>query len=156
MPVIAGKWVKLNINDTLVKCQLDLSLNFTNNTSTEDPCKPEDPGLGATNNEYTIDSTDWTIDFSGKQMADELAMAGFDQTDLLDLILNGDSTMDIEISTVRNSTRYPYPVYITYTGTVLLTEASLNWPATGSATYDASFQGNSNLVQAVTAVTPTP
>lgn len=155
--VIAGKWIKLKINGEFVQCQLDLSLNITNNTSTEDPCKPEDPSLGASNNFYTIDSRDWTVDFNGKQMSAELAMNGVNQADLVRLVLTGDSQMDVIIGgEPASTTNYPYDTFQEYSGTVLLTELALTWPATGSSTYDASFQGNSDLVFVETPVSTTP
>lgn len=157
MPALAAKWMKLKFDDVEALCQLDLSLTITNNTSTEDPCKPADPGLGAGNNVYTVDSKDWSVSFNGRQMINELAMAGVTQSTIAKSMLTGTSTAEITIGTdPETTTNYPYPIVVEYSGDILITELTLNWPATGSSTYDATFQGNSDLQYTEAAYTPTP
>ncbi len=136
---ISARNVQIQLNGDYVPCQLDLTLNITQNTSTEDPCKPDPANIdaGASFNTYSVDSKDWSVTFSARQFADELAL---NNIELSELIINGDGRLAMIINTVQGA-NWSHPLIFEYAGEVIITSLDLNAPATGSATYDVTLQG---------------
>ena len=151
---LSAKNVQIQLNGDYVPCQLDLTLNITQNTSSEDPCKPSPENIdqGATFNEYSIDSKDWSVTFSARQFADELAL---NNIELSELVINGDGKLAMIINTIEG-TNYPHPLLFEYAGEVIITSLDLNYPATGSANYDVTLQGAGDLTFTKTEVPVTP
>lgn len=151
---ISAKNVQIQSEGRYFACQLDLTLNITQNTSTEDPCKPDPTNIdqGATFNVYTVDSKDWSVTFSARQFADELKL---NQIELSELVINGDGRLPIIVNTI-DSVNYPHPMLFEYAGEVIITSLDLNYPATGSATYDVTLQGGGDLTFTKTPAPVTP
>lgn len=152
MAHLQGNQVQVRTAEGWFACQLDATVNYTANTTADDPCKP-DPNEGSdgapTFNTYTVDSKDWSVTLSAKAFADELAM---NNIELNDIAFNGDGTLDIIVSSVQNNT-YNHPLLLEWAGNVIITDLTNNFPATGAATYDVTLQGNGDATFTKTPVT---
>lgn len=152
MAHLQGNQVQVRTAEGWFACQLDATVNYTANTTADDPCKP-DPAEGADGsprfNTYTIDSKDATVTLSAKAFADELAM---NNINLNEIAFNGDGMLDIIVSSVQNNT-YNHPLLLEWAGTVIISDLANNFPATGAATYDTTLQVTGDMTFTTTPLT---
>lgn len=150
---VPGKIIGVRVGGVWLNCQTDATLNLTVNVSEEDPCKPDGDALTTENSipwvERTADSRDWSIDFSAKLMRDSLASAN-DPADIAGLIIDGTVNAEVEFATADNQTYSDYD--FVYSGSGIITNFTLNAPASGAATQDATVTGNGPLTRAVVPV----
>lgn len=141
MGVLQGKLLAVKVNDTVIDCQTDATLNITVETEESDPCKPV---AGETSNDAswsdpTEGAKSWTLDFSAKSFAQS---TGFNQGDLIDLLVNGTAIVEVQFATTQTS---DYAVENSelqvFSGTGILNNFNLNAPAVGESTYDATVTG---------------
>jgi hypothetical protein len=144
---IPGNIIGVQIGSTWLACQADASLNIVANTSEDALCKVLDGGEGAGQapwKTFTVDSREWNISVSAALLKDSLAAANYGQN-LAKLIIDGD--MEIANVLFRTATDQEFADYdMIYSGAAILTNFTVNAPATGANTTDATFQGNGALV----------
>lgn len=148
---IPGKLIGVRIGGTWLNCQVDSTLNLTVNVTEDDPCKPSPDDLASGDVpwiERTADTRDWSIDVSQKLLKDSLAAAN---PDLGELIIEGNIDVEVEFMTLPGQTTSNYD--FVYSGSGILTNFTLNAPAVGAATTDATISGNGALTYTKVPVT---
>lgn len=141
MGVLQGKLLAVSVGGTVIDCQTDATLNITVETEESDPCKPTagEASNDASWSDPTEGAKSWTLDFSAKSFAQS---TGFNQADLIELLVNGSSIVEVQFATTQtsdfgeenNETQV-------FSGTGILNNFSLNAPAVGESTYDATVTG---------------
>jgi hypothetical protein len=147
---LPGKLLKVTVNGLVLRCQTDATLTLTANLTEDDACKPEndDADAGASWITRTVDSKDWTISFSAKAFADNIAGSNID---LVPLWINGDLSVEVQFLTNPSQTTYPYGFVIEGSG--IMNSLTFNAPVAGSATYDTEISGNGPLTYTPVPVT---
>ena len=152
---VPGSILGIRIGGQWLECQTDATLNITVNVSEEDPCKPDGDSVSPNNEipwvERTADSRDWSVDFSSTLMRDSLNTAN-NPSNVAKLIIDGDVYVEaFEFATANNQARMDSDMV--YSGSGILTNFTLNGPATGSATMDSTISGNGPLTYSYVPVT---
>lgn len=139
MGVIQGKLLAVSVDGTVIDCQTDATLNIAVETEETDPCKPVagSASNSASWSDPTESSRNWSIDFSAKSFADS---TGFNNADLIDLLVNGSAIVDVIFSTTETSD-YDHDEVQVFSGEGILSNFSLSAPSTGESTYDATITG---------------
>lgn len=151
---IPGNVIGVQIGSTWLQCQADASLNIVVNTSEDALCKKLD-GTGDTGTApwktFNIDSREWDISVSGSLLRDSLASSN-DPVNLAKLIIDGDMAItNVLFRTAQDQTASDFDMV--YSGPAILTNFTLNGPASGANTTSASFKGNGDLTYTYTPVT---
>lgn len=151
MATVQGKIWQVKINDTVIRCQTDATLNLVTNTSEVEACKPigGDEGDVSWVN-YNVDSQGWDISFSGQAFADSVQM---NQADLIDLFIDGDVMAEVDFYTNTSVKGFDGTQIITYSGQGIMTGITLNGPTTGASTYDVTIQGTGAITSTRTPIT---
>lgn len=141
MGVLQGKLLAVSANGTVIDCQTDATLNIAVATEESDPCKPV--AGEASNDASWADPTEgaksWTLDFSAKSFAKS---TGFNQADLIDLLVNGSSIVEVQFATTETlDFDLENDEIQVFSGTGILNNFNLNAPAVGESTYDATVTG---------------
>lgn len=148
---VPGNIIGVRAQGIYLPCQVDATLNLTANVTEDDACKP-DPDDEASGDipwvTRTIDSRDWSIDFSQKLLRTSLALAN---PDFGQLFVDGDLEIDVEFMTMPGQTKSNYDFL--YAGSGILTGFTVNAPVTGAATTDATISGNGPLTYTKVPVT---
>lgn len=141
MAEISGKLLRVKFKDKYLKCQLDATLNMVINSSEDDPCKPDGDTVEGVNEwvQRTVDSQDWNITVNARAFLDEVGTQ-LDQNDLLEMIVDGDLFGDAEFLSTPG--QHNNPVDMVVDGPVVITDFSLEAPASGKANYDLTLSGN--------------
>lgn len=141
MASLQGKLVKLEVGGKEFECELDMTLNFTANTSEEVACKPIS---GASAGDLWVDqnivSKTWDATVSAKTTVDSLLVyTGIDK--LMDTFVNGSNVVTVTVETNSTSDDYDQPQTFLFTGQAIMTGLTLNSPQDGAATGDITFTG---------------
>jgi len=138
---IAGKLLRVKFGDKYIKCQLDATVNFTTNTTEDDPCKPdgESPEETARWVEREVDTQDWNVTVNHRSFLEEVG-AQLDQSDIIELIVDGNINGTVEVLTTPGQHNNEEDVVLE--GPVVITDFSWNLPASGIANSDLTLSGN--------------
>lgn len=138
---IAGKLLRVKFGDKYIKCQLDATVNFTTNTTEDDPCKPdgESPEETARWIEREVDTQDWNVTVNHRSFLEEVG-AQLDQSDIIELIVDGNIYGTVEVLTTPGQHNNEEDVVLE--GPVVITDFSWNLPASGKANSDLTLSGN--------------
>lgn len=140
MAGISGKLLRVKFGDKYLQCQLDATLNVTVNTSEDETCKPSGATVESATSwiTNTVDSVGWNISVNAKAF---LATVGTEltQSDILELIVDGNLEGEAEFLTTPG--QHNNPEDIVYEGNVIISNFSLNAPASGNANYDLDLLG---------------
>lgn len=141
MASLQGKLIKLKVGGKPFECELDMTLNFTANTTEEDPCKPADgASVGDVWVDSNITSKAWDATVSAKTMVDSLAtFTGIDK--LMQAFINTSAIVEVTVETNSTSADYNQPQTMLFTGTAIMTGLTLNAPQDGASTGDVTFTG---------------
>lgn len=141
MASLQGKLIKLKVGGKPFECELDMTLNFTANTTEEDPCKPADgASVGDVWVDANITSKTWEASVSAKTMVDSLAtFTGIDK--LLQAFINTSAIVEVTVETNSTSDDYDQPQTMLFTGTAIMSGLTLNAPQDGASTGDVTFTG---------------
>lgn len=141
MASLQGKLVKLKVGGKPFECELDMTLNFTANTSEEDPCKPaEGASMGDVWVDANVVSKAWDATVSAKAMVDALTTySGIDK--LIATFVNGSIIVEVTVETNSTSDDYDQPQTMLFTGTAIMSGLTFNAPQDGAATGDVTFTG---------------
>lgn len=148
---VSGSVIGIRIAGVWLPCQTDATLNLTANVTEDDPCKPDPEDEEAQDIswvERTVDSRDWSIDFSQKLMRNSLIA---ENPDLGELFVDGNLDVEVEFMTRPGQTKSDYD--FVYAGSGILTNFTLNAPVTGAATTDSTISGNGTLTYTKVPVT---
>lgn len=141
---VPGSIIGVRFGGVWLRCQTDATLNLTVNVTEEDPCKPDAGDVITSGDinwvERSIDSRDWSIDFSQNLMRNSLAASN---PDVAQLIIDGDLEVEVEFMTRPGQTKSDYDFI--YSGTGIITGFTLNAPTTGTATTDSTIVANGPL-----------
>ena len=138
---IAGKLLRVKFGDKYIKCQLDATVNFTTNTTEDDPCKPdgESPEETARWVEREVDTQDWNVTVNHRSFLEDVG-AQLDQSDIIDLIVDGTINGTVEVLTTPGQHNNDEDVILEVP--VVITAFSWNIPASGKANSDLTLSGN--------------
>lgn len=142
MAIVKGATYQVSVGDERLKCQLDATLTFGQDMETEDACKPEftSTGGGIVWQADTAGNKNWEISGSGKIEDDGSALSNDTLTASRTLsrhFINSNEPIEVSVGTVDPT----LDMAVTYSGTAQITSFTLNFPATGGATYDYTFTG---------------
>lgn len=154
--VIPGKLMQMKLNGSWVRCQMDISLNITQDITDDEACKPTetDTYKGGAWNTNTKGNRGWTASLSGKVFAD-VAAGTITNDDISTLLIDGDSDVEVIIQSMQ-TTDYDFAAILLYEGTGSITSFTLNGPSDGDATWDIEITGNGALTYTKTPVVVTP
>lgn len=141
MSSLQGKLIRLKVGGKPFECEMDLTVNFTANTSDEDPCKPaEGASVGDVWIDSNIVSKSWDASVSAKTMVDSLTtFTGIDK--LINAFVNGSNIVEVTVETNSTSGDYDQPQTMLFVGTAIMTGLTLNAPQEGASTGDITFTG---------------
>lgn len=149
---VPGKLISMKIGGVPIRCQTDINLTITVNTTDNDPCKPTE--AEATNGALwitkTIDTKEWSVSGTAKTFAD-ITAGSIDNSDITALML-ADPTVEVIITTTQ-TTDYAFPKVFVYEGTGIITSFTLNGAQSGESTYDIEISGNGELTYTESPVT---
>src|SRR3546814_443336 len=140
MAGISGKLLRVKFGDKYIQCQLDATLNMTVNTTEDEACKPsgETPETSTSWITNTVDSQGWNISVNAQAFLDTVGTE-LTQADILELMVDGN--LEGEAEFLSTPGQHNYPEDQLFEGTVLISDFSLNAPASGKANYDLSLLG---------------
>lgn len=136
MALIKGSAFLVGLDGDPLNCQLDANITLGQDMESEDACKPLLPNNDGSWRENTSGDRNWEVSGSGKVEDDDK-----DTLTTLDSLLKHflGSNTSIEISVGTNDPKLAFAR--TFSGTGKLTSLTVNFPATGSATYDYTLEG---------------
>lgn len=140
---VPGSIIGLRIGGVWLRCQTDATLNLTVNVTEEDACKPDAGDPEASDIpwvERTVESRDWSMDFSTNLMRNSLAASN---PDVAKMIVDGDVEVEVEFITRPGQTKSDNDFI--YAGSGIITGFTLNAPQTGVATTDSTIVANGPL-----------
>jgi len=140
---VPGSIIGVRFGGVWLSCQTDATLNLTVNVTEEDSCKPDEGDSVAGDIswvERSVDSRDWSIDFSQNLMRNSLAASN---PDIGNLIIDGDVEVEVEFMSRPGQVKSDYD--FVYSGSGIITGFTMNGPATGTATTDTTVVGNGPL-----------
>lgn len=145
-----GSLYLVKIDDKNLACQLDANISFTQEMDTEDPCKPAyTDGKTVSWVHDSAGRKSWEISGSGKVTEDDTETM-FTADALAKHFIESNDAIEVSVGNVDiNKARG-----ITYSGTAQLTSFTLNYPATGGATYDYTATGLGAVTQTITPIEP--
>lgn len=135
---IAGRLLRARLDGDYFKCQMDLTVSLAANTSTDDPCKPEGATIedSAPWDEPQIDSWGGTVTLNIRNFLEQSAPF-INQSDILTYILDGHTTMDLDVLTTPGQHTNSEDVILSMS--ILITGYDWNAPAVGRANSDVTF-----------------
>lgn len=149
---LPGKLLSVTVDGEFISCQIDAVLTLTNNLTESTPCKPSptDTYKGAQTIKRTVDSRDWTLTYSAKQLAD--AVAANQNTIAQKMLAGGNPYVQVTFQTTQ-TTDYDFPVSFVYEGEGVIQDLALNAPQDGDATHDGTIVANGDLTYSQVPVT---
>lgn len=150
MALIKGSTYLVGVNDDKLTCQLDATLTMGQDMESEDSCKSITPDSGGVVwQDDTAGTKNWEVSGSGKIEDTDVETLTTARTLAKHFITSNEP---IEVSVGTNDSTLA--IAETYSGTAQITSFTLNFPATGSATYDYTFTGKGALTLTETPIVP--
>lgn len=155
MAIVKGATYQVSVDGERLKCQLDATATLGQDMETEDACKPEFTSTGGEIvwQADTPGNKNWEISGSGKIEDDGSTLSNDTLTASRTLsrhFINSNEPIEVSVGTVDPT----LDMAVTYSGTAQITSFTLNFPATGGATYDYTFTGIGALTQTDTPRVP--
>lgn len=155
---IAGKLMRVKLNDRFLACQLDCTVNF-DNTFDEDEanCKPSTAELvtgGSWVERDEIDTQDWSVTVNVRSFLEAFDEEEMIEAELVQANIDGNLDMEVQICTTPGQHNYPFDRIIE--GNVKIGSIALNLPESGKATADITLPGNGKPEQTMVPVEPAP
>lgn len=155
MAIVTGKTYQVSVNGERLKCQLDSTITFTQDMESEDACKPEftTGSAGIVWTDDTAGNKSYEISGSGKIEDDGSTISATNLSTCRTLskhFIESNDPIEVSVGTVDPN----LDMTVTYSGTAQITSFTLNFPATGGATYDYTFTGKGAPTQTDTPKVP--
>lgn len=149
--LVSGKMYQVKVDGALLACQLDATLTLGQDMESEDSCKAEYTALdeGIVWQDDTPGNKNWEVSGSGKITDDKVVTLTTART-LAKHFITSDEPVEVSVGTVDTTLE----MGITWSGTAQITSFTLNFPTTGSATYDYTMTGRGKLKQTETPLVP--